>query len=213
MQPFVFYTKYDQTLLLGRRARNLQTLLEGIKTVPDASLYFHTHRFLLQHHFLSPEPPNDFAYWVTEVLNDDALGERLSSADLVQYHSLADLRAFFVDALEDSLRHADRVADSPRGEEFHFMASRIFVLPTPYTAEGLSDFAAILEHISISALYYHIFDAKLRLGRDDNDFSRWFSDLGHEGLAAKMRLLDPYTQTMEGLRSQILTMVRRYDKH
>ncbi len=213
MTPFVFNTKYDQTILLGRKAKNLRTLLDGIRAIPDSSLYYHTHRFLLQHHFLSPEPPNDFAYWVTDVVNDETLGERLSSVDVVQFESLGELRAFFVAAVEDSLHHSERLADCPRGQEFHFMASRIFVLPTPYAVEGLGDFAAVLEHISISALYYHIFDAKLRLGRGDNDFSRWFADLGHTSLAAQMRTLDPYTQTMEGLRSQIITMVRQHDTH
>lgn len=213
MQPFAFNTKYDQSILLGRKAKNLQMLLAGVRAVPESSLYFHTHRFLLQHHFLSPEPPNDFAYWATEVLNDDPLGEKLSSVDILQYASLEDLRTFFITVLDESLQHADRLPDCPRGEEFHFMACRTFVLPTPYAADNLEAFSLILEHISISALYYHIFDARLRLGRGDNDFSRWFADLGHEELAAKMRMLDPYTQTLEGLRSHIITMVRDYDAH
>jgi hypothetical protein len=60
---FRFNTKVDQTILLGKKARNIQELYSGIRTTPDASIYFHTHKFLQQHHYLSPEPPNDFAYW------------------------------------------------------------------------------------------------------------------------------------------------------
>ncbi|MBI2231457.1 MAG: hypothetical protein HYU46_20455, partial [Deltaproteobacteria bacterium] len=85
MSAFHFFTKLDQTLLLGLRATTIQELLIGIRSVPDASIYFHTHRFLHQHHFLSPEPPNDFAYWVTNVLGDDALAERLWSVDPVRF--------------------------------------------------------------------------------------------------------------------------------
>lgn len=213
MDPFAFHTKYDQTLLLGRKARNLRTLLDGIQTVPETSIYFHTHRFLLQHHFLSPEPPNDFAYWATDVLNDDVVGEQLSSIDIIQYSSIADVRAYFVETLERHLAAADRHPECPRGEEFHFMASRTFVLPTPYAAQTLEEFTGVLSQISISALYYHVFDARLRLQRGDNDFSRWFADRGYPALADEMRRLDPYTHTLEGLRSNIIRMVQRYDGH
>ena len=79
MDAFQFFTKLDQTLLLSLQARSSEELLNGIRT-QDSSIYFHTHHFLQQHHFLLPEPPNDFAYWVTEVLGDDNLGEQLCSA-------------------------------------------------------------------------------------------------------------------------------------
>jgi hypothetical protein len=32
----------------------------------------------VQHQKLSPEPPNDFAHWVTTALQEDELGERLA---------------------------------------------------------------------------------------------------------------------------------------
>ncbi len=211
MDPFSFHTKYDQTILLGRKARNLKSLLEGIQAVPENSIYYHTHRFLLQHHFLSPEPPNDFAYWVAEVLNDDVAGEKLSSGDIVQYDSIGDVRTYFATVLEEHLQTVEHLTECPRGEEFHFMACRSFVLTTPYVAANLGDFVSILSQISISALYFHVFDAKLRLKRGENDFSRWFSDIGYPALADEVRRLDPYTHTMEGLRSHIMKLVQRYE--
>src|ERR1043166_2145580 len=102
-QEFRFYTKLDQTILLGRKASNVPGLLEGIKTIPESSIYFHTHRFLQQHHYLSPEPPNDFAYWVISVLSEDALGERLSSIDIIQFQHIADLRQTIVNVIEEYL--------------------------------------------------------------------------------------------------------------
>ncbi|HTR80235.1 MAG TPA: DUF5752 family protein, partial [Bacteroidota bacterium] len=74
MEAFHFFSKLDQTILLGKKASNLTELLDGLRTVPGSSIYYHTHRFLQQHNYLSPEPPNDFAYWVTGVLNDTVLG-------------------------------------------------------------------------------------------------------------------------------------------
>ena len=82
MEPFRFCTKLDQTLLLGRRAKNIGELLEGIKAVPQSSIYYNTHRFLQAHHYLTPEPSNDFAYWITDVVNERILGEKLSSLDM-----------------------------------------------------------------------------------------------------------------------------------
>lgn len=211
MLPFAFHTKLEQTLLLGRRARNLRTLIEGIREVPEASIYHHTHRFLLQHHYLSPEPPNDFAYWVTEVLNDKALGERLSSIDIIQFASIEELRTRLLEVLENHVANIERLVDAPRGEDFHFMASRMFVLPTAFVTSSLTEFREALERVTINAIYYHMFDARLRLSSGDNDFSRWLDDQEYHTLATKIRDLDPYTQTLEGLRKRLVSMVRTYE--
>ncbi len=212
MNEFYFNTKLDQTLLLGTKAAGVPELLEGIRNSPEASIYYHTHRYLQQHHFLSPEPPNDFAYWIQEVLNEPHLGEMMYSVDLVQFNSLGDLRKKFIEILEQHMNTGEKQRTAPEGQEFHFMASRTFVLHTPYVARDLKQFAEILRRVSINSLYYHIFDSKLRLEKGENDFSRWFRDLGKPALADEVVRLDPYTHTLEGLRARILQFVQRYDK-
>src|SRR3990172_13428820 len=177
-EPFRFYTRLHLSELTGLRATTLGQLLDLIKKVSDSSIYYHTHRFLQQHHYLSPEPPNDFAYWVNQVLGDDALGEQLWSVDIVEFQSVAALREKFVAILKRHLASTKRHIDCPDGEEFYFMASRIFVFPTTYVAQNLAEFAEMLERVSINSLYYHMFDAKLRLEHGENDFSRWFHGLG-----------------------------------
>src|ERR1700741_3453710 len=129
---FCFKTKFDMTILLGKKAKNVSELLEHMRTVPASSIYYHTHRFLQQHHYLSPEPPNDFAYWVSKVLSEDALGERLSSIDIIQFNKIEDVRDTIVDIISTYLNSTPRRVDVPEGEEFYFMASKIFVLPTQY---------------------------------------------------------------------------------
>ncbi len=213
MESFRFCTKLDQTLLLGRRAKNIAELLEGIKSVPPSSIYYHTHGFLQAHHYLSPEPSNDFAYWITDVLDDVVLGERLSSLDIVQFQSIADLKQALIDIIETRSGSAGGSRDCPPGEEFHFMASRIFVLQTPYIADTLAEFRDVLRLISIDSLYYHIYDAKLRLGSGENDFSRWFKGLGKPVLAEEVTRLDPYTYTLEGLRKRLMVLVGKHDKN
>jgi hypothetical protein len=211
MTDFHFYVKFDQTLLLGKEAKNVPELMEGIRSAPERCIYYHTHRFLQQHHFLSPEPPNDFSYWVTEVLGDRVLGEQLSSIDTIQFENILSLRDRFVSLIESHLSSRARTAECFPGEEFHFMASRTFAMPTPYIAHNLGEFREILQRASISTLYFHIFDAKLRLKRGENDFSTWFDTNEMPALARAVRNLDPYTYTLEGLRRQILVLAKRYD--
>ncbi len=52
-----------------------------------------------------------------------------------------------------------------RGNEFHFIKSISVVLPTSYVAHNLREFVGILRRISIGSLYFHIFEARLRLQR------------------------------------------------
>lgn len=212
-EPFRFYTRFNLVELLGRQAKNVPELLEGVTSVPGSSIYYHTHRFLKQHHYLSPEPPNDFAFWVTNSLGADALGERLASVDTIKYRSIRSLREKFIEILESSTRGPDfRNSDCQEGEEFYFMSCRTFVLPTSYQARNLREFREVLERISISSIYFHVFEARLRLERGENDFSNWLETIGQKKLAREIARLDPYTITLEGLRKNLIRRVSHYVK-
>jgi len=90
------------------------------------------------------------------------------------------------------------------------MACRTFILPTRYEAHDLREFAEIMDKISFYAVYFHVFEARLRLERGVNDFSSWFESLGFPDLARVISRLDPYTMTLEGLRRKIISEVRRH---
>lgn len=207
--PFEFKSRLVLTELLGLRAATLPELTDGIRTVPLSSIYHHTHRFLQQHHFLSPEPPNDFAYWVTNMLNEEVAGEMLASLDIMQFVRLSDLRNRFLQLLEDYLKTAKHKVSGrcPEGEEFHFMSSRIFVVSTGEVAKSVAEFKEILRTVGIHAIYFHMFEAKLRLEKGDNDFSLWLRAAGKEKEAEQISRLDPYTFTLEGLRERLLKIV------
>src|SRR3990167_8835572 len=103
-EPFKFYTRLHLSELTGLRAATPHQLLALIKDVPDSCIYHHTHRFLLQHQSLSPEPPNDFAYWVITALGEDSLGEKLASIDTVQFTTIHDLRLMVIATIENYLK-------------------------------------------------------------------------------------------------------------
>ncbi|MFA5100137.1 MAG: DUF5752 family protein [Candidatus Omnitrophota bacterium] len=210
-QPFRFHTRLNLTELTGLRASVLPQLLKLIKKVPGSSIYHHTHRFLEQHQYLSPEPPNDFAYWVSEVLGEDELAERLVSIDTMQFSTIRSLREEFVQTIESYLEEKplSKLRFAGPGEEFHFIKSISFIIPTAHVAGNLEEFAQILEKITVDSIYFHVFEARLRLEHPTNDFSNWIEhELSRKDIADTIAHLDPYTYTMEELRKKIISLVR-----
>ena len=198
--------------LTGKKARNLRELLKLIKTLPGSVIYNHTHQFLQQHIYLSPEPPNDFAYWVKEFLKEDALAEQLTSIDTCGFVTIRDLRNAIVKTIEDHLaRSRERLRNAPEGAEFHFIKSYSFVLSTPYTANDLKEFLERIKAISVYSLYFHMFESRLRLERGTNDFSFWLgTSLQEVELAEEIAHLDPYTYTLEDLRQELIKRIEKY---
>jgi hypothetical protein len=209
-EPFKFFTRLHLSELTGLRATTLSQLLGLIKEAPDSCIYHHTHRFLQQHQYLSPEPPNDFAYWVTDVLGEDELGERLASIDTVQFSTIDELRQKIVATIEDYFRDNPlvKLRFARSDEEFHFIKSASFILPTRFAAYDLKEFVQILERITADSIYFHIFEARLRLKRPDNDFSNWIeTSIGDKEIAGKISSLDPYTHTLEDLRKTVIKII------
>ncbi len=211
-EPFRFSTRLHLFELTGLRASSLDQLLTLIKDVPGSCIYHHTHRFLQQHQIFSPEPPNDFAYWIGEALGEDVLAEQLASIDIVQFSSIRGLRDKIVATIENYIKKNARTKNlqAPEGQEFHFIKSLSFVVPTRYEATDLKEFRDILEKITIDSIYFHIFESRLRIEKKTNDFSLWIEmSLENKELADKISGLDPYTQTMENLRHRIIQIIER----
>lgn len=214
--PFRFSTSLILPEATGLRAATLPQLAQLLREVSEGCIYHHTHYFLLAHHYLTPEPTNDLAYWVGEVLGERALGERLTGIDTIQYASLTELRAELVKVVEDYLarRPMAGMKFANEGEEFFFIKSVHVVMPTALMASTLAEFAATLERVSLASLYFHLFDARLRLGRPTNDFARWLDEQWHEAaLAAEVAAVDPYANSLDTVRSQVVALVRQRLNH
>ncbi|MFQ5867844.1 MAG: DUF5752 family protein [bacterium] len=211
-EPFHFYTKLNLIEFTGKKATNLPQLVETIKEVPGSVIYHHTHHYLQQHLYLSPEPPNDFAYWVTYILREEELGEEIASIDLCEFSTIRSLRERIIQTIEEHLAsNPGPLRMAPPGAEFHFFKTITFILPTPYVVSDLLEFLEVLRKITIHSIYFHMFEAKLRLEKGENDFSRWIEDmLGEEELAKEIARLDPYTFTIEGLRGALCKLITKY---
>ncbi|MFH1776771.1 MAG: DUF5752 family protein [Candidatus Omnitrophota bacterium] len=208
-EPFVFYSRLNLRELTGERVYDLKGLLHALEQVPGAVIYHHTHHFLAQHLYLSPEPPNDFAYWVDEILNEHKLAEELASIDTVQCSSIRQLREKIILTIANYLRTTTRNPQAPEGQEFYFIKTITFIMPTGYIAHNLEEFNRILSDITVQSIYFHIFEARMRLEKDENDFSFWIrTNIGDNDLANEISKLDPYTYTIEGLRARMLKMIK-----
>ena len=140
------------------------------------------------------------------------LGERLASIDIIEYSTIRSLRERIIETIEGYLvEHPEAKMRFPReGGEFHFRKSVSFVLPTQHVSYDLREFAEILKRITIDSIYFHIFEARLRLEKGTNDFSNWIENsLGNKPLALSISRLDPYVYTMEDLRRTITAMIER----
>lgn len=209
-EPFVFFSRLHLIELTGVRATTLPELVQCLRTVSGASIYHHTHHFVEQHQYLVPEPTNDFAYWVAESLGDDSLGEQLAGIDVLAQPAISAIREVLIGTIERALKSRPRLKNlsAPEGEEMVFLKSVSFVFPTPYTAGDLAEFTEGLRKVSLSSIYYHMFEARLRLERPTNDFSYWLMDsLNERQLALRIAQLDPYSQSGEALRVSLLKIL------
>jgi small-conductance mechanosensitive channel len=209
-ESFRFFNRVHLTELTGLKAKNLKELAEVLMNAPDSIIYYHTHHFLEEHHYLTPEPANDFAVWVSDVLGDEALGEKLASIDAFEFSTLSALRERIVNVIGEHISSGQEVRKAPEGREFYFMKSTSVVMSTPYAARDLREFVEALRKLSLGSLYFHIFESRLRLGRVTNDFSVWMKDsLEEQELAEAIEKVDPYTYTLEGVRSQLIKLVEK----
>ncbi len=197
--------------LLGKQAEDERSLAELLEEVPLDSVYFHTHSYFLRHRFIERTYPNDFAEWVAKQVRDHVLAERLSVVDPFDFTSLETLREELLSIIDD---HLSRMATVPRadfGAPFYFNRSRILEVPTGLDVRSLREFREAMSEVDVSAIYFHVFEAHLRLQREENDFSAWIRDgLQLPELADQMKALNPYLGSLERLRSSLLNMCDEY---
>lgn len=80
-KPFEFQTPVFLPEYVGPRAETLTELLEGIRTADDATIQWHTLNFIFEHQCLRGQSPSGFSYWVTVVLQEHELGEKLAAVN------------------------------------------------------------------------------------------------------------------------------------
>jgi hypothetical protein len=209
--PFAFVGCWELREMLGRSARDERQLLEAIEEVPLDSIYYHTHSFMLRHKYIAGPYPNDFATWAAIQVRDRVLGEKLGILSPYDFQNLESLRAEIVTIISD---HLSRLQIIPRviyEEPFHFMQSRIISAPMGLQVHTLAEFREVLATVDASVIYYHTFEAILRLGKPKGDFALWMEEqLGLPELGERISKIDTYRISLESVRSRILNLCEQF---
>ena len=206
IEPFEFRQCINILKATGQRATNLRELNDIIASVSDECIFHHTYQFFLKVHVL--DYTNDFAFWAGESLEERALSEQLSNIDPYDYKHINDLRNQIIKVIHEYLEKFPEPREAMPGKEFYFNETVTLIFPEGTRARNLAEFLTAIKHIDADSIYYHFYEARIRLGSGVDDFSRWIEDIfGKTELAEKIRSIDPFMHNIEGIREHLVEAI------
>jgi hypothetical protein len=203
-KPFIFFECIALVKLTGRKASNITEFLEIFKRVSPECVFHHMHQYFLKPSARLIYYTNDFAAWVAEWLEEKSLAERLANLNPYAYASVEELRWETIHIIENYLTEFPPPRPVLPGGEFYFNEGVTIVVPTGLEATNTEGFAECLEKVDRSSIYFHFFEARLRLGKERDDFSEWLSTtLGMKEIAEEIKSFDAYLFDLDELRNKI----------
>ena len=204
--PFEFKQCISLIESTGKKAKTLRELRDLIAIISVESLCHHTYQYYLRRQIL--EYNNDFAHWAGESLEERTLSEYFSNIDPFLFKDVNDLRKALLKVIDNYLEQFPEPREAMAGDEFCFKEAIILVFPAGLRANNLAEFLIAIKYIDPPSLYYHFYEARVRLGSRIDDFSKWVEDaLERKDLAAKIRNIDPLMHTLEGIREHLAEIV------
>jgi hypothetical protein len=206
IRPFEFRQCVSILKSTGRKAGTLRELREVISSVSDESVFHHTYQYFLKGHIL--EYTNDFAHWTGESLEERALAERLSGIDPYDFKKIGELRHELLRVIDEYFEKFPEPRGAMPGDEFYFNETITLIFPAGMVVRNLAEFLIGIKYIDAGSIYYHFYEARMRLGSGVDDFSSWLETaLGKKELAEKLRAIDPFMHSVEGIREHIVEAV------
>ncbi len=206
LQPFDFRACISVLKSTGKKARNLRELRDNISVASQDCIFHHTYQYFLKGHVL--EYTSDFAHWAGESLEERALAERLANIDPYDLESIDAVRGELVRVIDDYLAHFPEPREALAGDEFFFNETVSLVFPVGVRARNLAEFLAAIKYVDAACIYYHFFEARMRLGSGKDDFSSWMEEvLGKTELAQRVRSIDPFMHSLEDIRQHVIDVV------
>lgn len=205
--PFAIKDCALVAIATGRRAQNLKELRDELEAIDPACIYFHFWGGLLRPVFDDPRYNNGFARWVHRELHNQALAERLSVIDPVDFPDPAELRRELVDVIEEELDQSEVLPWTTRERRFYFVRSQIVVFDTRHTVERPSELTGAVAAMSHTSIFYHFVDARRRTPESVDDFSTWLADWDRDEYADLCRTLagiDPFFRSLVETREELV---------
>ncbi len=205
-EPFQFVAASYLVRIRRERAHTLADLARFLRTCSDESIFYHTFQSLESHHYSVFS--SDFAQWTLAGCNEAALAERLATVDLRTCVSLEDLRDELVGTVEKHIHEHPQSAERPAFEPFHFCEASQVTVPLSTVAHNLPELTEGIRQLGVQSLHYHFITSRLRLRLVTNDFAHWIAhSLELPELAEKLNGIDFYTNTLDGVRAEILEIL------
>jgi hypothetical protein len=206
--PFTFIGCVELRQALDRRATDERELMDRLEEVPAGSIFYHTHSYFLRHRPITTAYGNDFAAWVATHVRDQVLAERLAVVNPFDFPTLEELREELLGTIHDHLLHRSSVPRVEFGEYFHFQQSHVVEVALGVTVTTLEEFRQGLAAVDASAIYFHMVEARARLGRRSGDFAEWVRDaLELPQLADRIERIDAFMTSLERVRARVLSLV------
>ncbi len=197
----------------GRRAQNLKELRDELEWTDAACIYYHFWANLLRPTFDDPRFNNGFANWVFQALHNQALAERLSVIDPMEFDDPDDLRRELVEVIEEELDRSELLPWTSREQQFHFIRSQIVVFDTRKVIHDPRELRNAVTAMTASSVFYHFVDARRRTPNSVDDFSTWLTDLQDEKyrpLCTRLAGIDPFFTTLVELRQELTEVFDEY---
>ena len=206
VEPFEFKQCISILKSTGKRAKNLRELRDVIATVSDECIFHHTCQYFLKGHIL--EYTSDFAHWAGESLEEKALAEQLSNIDPYDFKNIGDLRKELLGVIDDYLKRFPEPREAMPGDEFFFNETVTLIFPIGIRARNLAEFLTAIKYVDSGSIYYHFYEARIRLGGGIDDFSRWIEDaFDKKELTEKIKAIDPFMHNTEEIREHIVEAI------
>jgi len=204
----MFCTSSQLVEITGRKAAHLKELIEVLRQIDASSIFYHVHHAFREYQFAPGAYTNDFAHWVKDELGESRLAEKLANINIKEFTDLEQIRKRLIEIIFEYLNQATEIRRAQEGREFYFCRNIGVIMKTRYEAWDFDEFCRGLKKVGLRSLFFHFFEAPLRLGRRNNDFSQWImGSFGMEKLAKEIEGLDPYLYTMDELRDRIVELV------
>jgi hypothetical protein len=207
--PFYFYTSSNLVELTGEKANTLEELVTLLQQCTGSAIFYHVFQGYRERHFAIEKYHSDFAQWIFNSLDEEALAERLGSLDVRDFVTIRDFRETMLQIIIDYIHKYPQSRNQQGKTPFFLCQSVSVVMPTKYLAWSLEDFHEIIKKLGIRSIHYHLIEARLRLGIQTNDFSYWLkTSLQREKLARRIEEIDIYLYSLEEIRGMIIQKVK-----
>jgi hypothetical protein len=196
----------------AKKAKSLSELRNLIALGSSDSIAHHTYQYFLKGRIM--EYTNDFAHWAGESLEESALAEQLSNIDPYAFPTVELLRSEILRTIDEYRERFPEPREALTRDEFYLNDAVTIVFPAGVRAQNLAEFLMAIKYIDPSSIYYHFYDARVRLAGRLDDFSKWFrNDLGKADLASRITSIDPFMHNLEGIRERIAAAVEDEVRH